>query len=288
METKLTIETFDIPMHDLNMSLPIDAPEGGWTWPYSTATLISGEKEAVLIDTAPTIEDNERLVEWLKDSGKHLRSIYITHGHLDHYIGASVILEHFPDASLVATKATIEFMEAEVETGRERATWGPAFVEEIVQAVVIPELTTGKLDIEGHEITVVEVGQSDISSSSYVHVPSLNAVITGDIAYNDVHPTLIESDHEKRTAWIATLTDLLALNPEIVVASHRTPDAVNDINAIKNTIAYLEDANRFLAEKPSTMEFIQKMMMTYPSYKNPTTLFVGAASQGLDDPSNDG
>jgi len=283
MESKLTIETFDIPPHDLNLPFPIDPPDGGWTWPYSTATLISGEREAVLIDTAPTLADCDNLVKFIKARGKQLRTIYITHGHLDHYIGASVLLEHFPDASLVATKATVEFIEEEVKTGRERATWGPAFVDEIVQTVVVPDLTKGKLDIEGHEITAVEVGQSDISRSSYVHVPSLKAVITGDIAYNKVHPTLIESDHEKRTAWIATLTDLLALNPEIVVASHRTPDAVNGIKAIKNTIAYLEDANRFLAEEPSTIEFIQKMLKAYPTYKNPTTLFVGAASQGLDD-----
>ncbi len=288
MKNQLTLETFDVPPHALNMPFPIDPPEGGWTWPYSTATLISGEKEAVLIDTVPTLADSNRLVAWLKATGKDLRTIYITHGHLDHYIGASIVLDHFPKASLVTTKSTIEFIEKEMETEKDRAMWAPLFAEEIAQTVVVPDPTNGSLDIEGHEITAVEVGQSDIARSSYVHIPSLNALIVGDIAYNEVHPTLIDSNHKTRAAWIKTLSDLLALNPEIVVASHRTPDSINDVNAIKKTMAYLEDANRFLAETATTAQFIEKMLTAYPSYQNPTTLFVGAASQGIEDTSGNG
>lgn len=283
MENKLVLETFDVPPQALNMPSAMEAPEGGWTWPYSTAILISGEKEAVLIDTVPTLKDSNRLVDCIKATGKQLRTIYITHGHLDHYIGASIILEHFPEASLLATKSTIEFIEEEKETARDRSMWAPLFAEEIAQTIVVPELTTGSLDIEGHEITAVEVGQSDISRSSYVHIPSLNALVVGDIAYNEVHPTLIESDHDKRVAWINTLYDLLELNPQIVVASHRNPDSANDINAIRKTIAYLEDANRFLAEQITTAEFIGKMIAAYPSYQNLSTLFVGAGSLGLED-----
>ncbi len=283
MTQQLAIQTFDIPQYALNMPSGPETPEGGWTWPYSTATLISGEKDAVLVDAVPTLKDSERLVDWIKASGKRLRTIYITHGHFDHYIGASIVLEHFPEATLVATKSTIEFIEEEKETGRDRAMWASLFSEDIVQTIVVPELTDGTLDIEGHKITAVEVGQSDITRSSYVHVPSLGAIIVGDIAYNQVHPTLIDSDHDKRLAWIQTLTDLLDLKPQIVVASHRTPDAENGIHAIEETIAYLRQANHFLAEKPSTPEFIAKMMAAFPSHKNPSTLIVGAVSLKLDE-----
>lgn len=285
MTQQLAIQTFDIPQYALNMPSELEAPEGGWTWPYSTATLISGEEDAVLVDAVPTLKDSERLVDWIKASGKRLRTIYITHGHFDHYIGASIVLEHFPEASLVATKSTIEFIEEEKETGRDRAMWASLFSEDIVQTIVVPELTDGTLDIEGHKITAVEVGQSDITRSSYVHVPSLGAIIVGDIAYNQVHPTLIDSDHDKRSAWIQTLSDLLDLKPQIVVASHRTPDSANDIHAIEETIAYLRQANHFLAEKPSTTEFIAKVMAAFPSHNNLSKLFVGAASLRLDEAS---
>lgn len=283
MTQQLAIETFDTPQYALNMPSELEAPEGGWTWPYSTATLISGEEDAVLVDAVPTLKDSVRLVDWIKASGKRLRTIYITHGHFDHYIGASIVLEHFPEASLVATKSTIEFIEEEKETGRDRAMWASLLSEDIVQTIVVPQLTDGTLDIEGHKITAVEVGQSDITRSSYVHVPSLGAIIVGDIVYNLVHPTLIDSDHDKRSAWIQTLSDLLDLKPQIVVASHRTPDSVNDIHAIEDTIAYLRQANHFLAEKPSTAEFIAKMMAAFPSHNNLSTLFVGAAALRLDE-----
>ncbi|WP_298984797.1 MBL fold metallo-hydrolase [uncultured Roseibium sp.] len=283
MERQLALETFDVPPFALNMPKELEVPGGGWTWPCSTATLISGETEAVLIDTVPTLRESNRLIDWIKASGKTLKTIYITHGHFDHYIGASIVLEHFPDASLVATKSTIDFIEEERETGRDRAIWSPLFTEEIAQNVIIPELTSGSLDIEGHEITAVEVGQSDIPRSSYVHIPSLGAVIVGDIAYNQVHPTLIDSDQETRSAWIQTLSDLLDLKPKIVVASHRTPDSINDIRAIEETIAYLRTANQLLEENPSTSKFIERMMAAYPSFQNLSTLYVGAASLGLED-----
>ena len=45
-----------------------------------SSTLIYGKRDAVLVDTFMTANQNDVLVDWVKGSGKNLTTIYITHG----------------------------------------------------------------------------------------------------------------------------------------------------------------------------------------------------------------
>ena len=62
-------------------------------WPPISSTLISGERDAVLVDTPITVEQARALTNWIVASGKNLTTIYATHGHGDHFFGASTVLE---------------------------------------------------------------------------------------------------------------------------------------------------------------------------------------------------
>src|SRR6202158_2311033 len=50
-------------------------------WPPISSTLISGERDAVLVDTPITVEQARALANWVVASGKNLTTIYATHGH---------------------------------------------------------------------------------------------------------------------------------------------------------------------------------------------------------------
>ena len=52
-------------------------------WPPISSTLISGERDAVLVDTPTTVEQARALANWVVASGKNLTTIYATHGHGD-------------------------------------------------------------------------------------------------------------------------------------------------------------------------------------------------------------
>jgi glyoxylase-like metal-dependent hydrolase (beta-lactamase superfamily II) len=58
------------------------------TWPASTSTLISGDRDALLVDALMTTSEGERLAAWVRNSGKRPRAIFVTHGHADHFFGA--------------------------------------------------------------------------------------------------------------------------------------------------------------------------------------------------------
>lgn len=80
------------------------APEGGWTWPPTSVTLIAGEHEAILVDTLPTLEDAHNLADWIEATGRDLTTIYLAHGHIDHYLGtATLLLKAHPTRLNVST-----------------------------------------------------------------------------------------------------------------------------------------------------------------------------------------
>jgi len=57
----------------------------------NSSTLIHGMRDAVLVDTFMTVDQNDVLADWIKTSGKNLTTVYITHGHGDHWFGTRAI-----------------------------------------------------------------------------------------------------------------------------------------------------------------------------------------------------
>src|ERR1700737_2565024 len=93
-EMTLTWEVFLAP------SIPAitsDVPPGETArpWPPISSTLISGERDAVLVDTPITVEQSRALVNWVVARGKNLTTIYATHGHGHHFFGPGVVLARF-------------------------------------------------------------------------------------------------------------------------------------------------------------------------------------------------
>ena len=80
------------------------------TYSPISSTLISGKHDAVLVDTFLTVEQWNDLVSWVAASGKNLTTIYITHGHGDHWFGTGALLSHFPSARAVATPEVVTSM----------------------------------------------------------------------------------------------------------------------------------------------------------------------------------
>src|SRR3954470_1153099 len=72
-----------------------DLPPGyeSLAWVENSATLIYGRRDAVLVDTLLTIDQNAKLADEIAATGKNLTDIYITHGHGDHFFGINALKE---------------------------------------------------------------------------------------------------------------------------------------------------------------------------------------------------
>jgi glyoxylase-like metal-dependent hydrolase (beta-lactamase superfamily II) len=255
--------------------------EGEATWPATSVSLISGEHDAVLIDALLTSEEAGRVVDWIRATGKNLTTIYITHGHGDHFFGLNTILDAFPDARAVTAAAVVP--EAKEQLSPDLMWfWNTLFPGQIPEHPVVPDaLDDDVIKLEGHELRIITVGQSDIGTSTIVHIPDLDTVISGDVAYNGIHQWLAQTDEEKRMRWIESIEQIEALNPTVVVAGHKRPDARDDDPAtiLGNTKTYIRDFNKSLSESHSAQELVDKMMVLHGDLGNPYTLWT--AAQGV-------
>src|SRR5258706_3950625 len=136
-------------------------------WPPISSTLISGERDAVLVDTPITVEQARALVNWLVARGKNLTTIYATHGHGDHFFGTSVVLERFPGARFVARPEVIEVMHQQASPESLKSFWNPRFPGQISRHLPIAEELAGDLiDLEGHDLVSVPLGFTDSASTT--------------------------------------------------------------------------------------------------------------------------
>jgi glyoxylase-like metal-dependent hydrolase (beta-lactamase superfamily II) len=77
---------------------PFGPPLG---WDPITSTLIFGERDAVLVDALTTVAEASALAGWVALHHRNLTTIYVTHGHFDHYFGLAVLLARFPQARAI-------------------------------------------------------------------------------------------------------------------------------------------------------------------------------------------
>src|ERR1700749_3832672 len=77
------------------------------TWSPISATLISGRHDAVLVDPLMTVEQGMAVADWVSITGKSLTTVYVTHGHGDHWFGLAAVRERFPGVRAVAKPAVI-------------------------------------------------------------------------------------------------------------------------------------------------------------------------------------
>ena len=92
--------------------LDLDFPAGSKN---KTATLVTGENEALLVDAAFTRADGHRLAAEILDSGKTLTTVFVSHADPDFYFGAEVVADAFPEATFVATPIVIEHIQHSYE-----------------------------------------------------------------------------------------------------------------------------------------------------------------------------
>ena len=256
-----------------------DLPPGKeqWMWVPSSATLIFGERDAVLVDTFLTIEQSIALVNWVAQSGKNLTTIYVTHGHGDHFFGIAAIQERFPKARALATPGVVKVMQKQASPESLADFWKARFPGQIADRLVIAEPLYGNvIDLEGEELVAIELGHTDTDNTTCLHVPSVGLVVAGDAAYNDDHLYLIESNAQTRREWIAALDTIESLGPRAVIAGHKKPGTDDSPRIIEETRQYIRDFDRLAQTTTTARELYDQMLELYPNRANPGALWGSA------------
>jgi glyoxylase-like metal-dependent hydrolase (beta-lactamase superfamily II) len=253
-----------------------DLPPGKeqWLWVPTSATLIYGKRDAVLVDAFLTVEQANAVVEWVAASGKNLTTIYVTHGHGDHFFGIGAVLDRFPKARAIATPDVVKAMRKQASPEYVASFWNARYPGQIPERLLIAEELKGNvINLEGDDLVAVEVGHTDTEHTTCLHVPSVGLVVAGDAAYNDVHLYLAESNAQTRKQWIAALDKIETLKPCAVIAGHKKAEKDDSPRIIEETRQYIRDFERLAEMTTTARELYDSMLELYPDRANPGSLW---------------
>lgn len=235
--------------------------------------LIEGETEAVLVDAQFTRSQAKKVVDLVLESQKKLTTIFITHGHPDHYLGLEVIKKAFPNAKIVAAAGTIEDIKKTAQGKIDY--WKKLYGDDLADTFTVPSLVaSSQLLVDGQEVDLIDLLPGESENATLLYVPSAKALITGDLAYNNVHLWLAEDRPE---SWLKNLNLAKKVGViESVLPGHGEDGGKSllDVNA-----KYIET---FLSvtKNAKTKELgVAEMKKRYPTYRLPVILELSVAAR---------
>lgn len=243
------------------------APEGFRV----TSTLITGEQDAVLVDSQFTLAEAHRLVAKILESKKTLKTILITHGHPDHYFGLEVVRAAFPQARILATPAVIA--EIKALAPKQLAQWKPLFGANLTSEPVIPSpLAADHLELEGQRLELIGLNPGESEAATAVWIPSTRTLIAGDTAYQQVHAYLVNADATWRAQWLKNIEQLDKRGATTVIPGHRAEKAAPGSTALRETAAYIRDFEASLAAANDVDGVKRPVLAKYSAFELPIIL----------------
>jgi glyoxylase-like metal-dependent hydrolase (beta-lactamase superfamily II) len=227
------------------------------------STMIMGERDMVVIDPQFSLSEAHKLAAEILETKKRLTTVYSTHAHPDHLFGFAVLKQAFPEAKMVALSATVNA--AKTGWPARQKFWFPVYGNNIPgpEPVLPEELATPVVTLEGEEFPITGgVQGSDGPGNSFVWVPSLKAVITGDIVFDHVYFGVPRA--EARDNWLKTINQIAALKPAVVIPGHEGPGATRDMRSIEFMKKYIADWDVNVARSKTAADMRANVLKQYP------------------------
>jgi glyoxylase-like metal-dependent hydrolase (beta-lactamase superfamily II) len=222
-----------------------------------TSHLIAGERDAILVDGQFLLGEAAKVAELVRNSGRNLKYIFVTHGHPDHFFGLQLLQEAFPSSRIIAPASVIPDIVSYGPKAIER--WKPVFKDQIPDSFIVPAPADAtSLFLEGQEIQLISADAAESAHAVVLWIPSIRALITGDLAYNKVHLWLREN---RPDGWLAVLDRMEKLNPATIHPGHGAVGGPEILAANRDYIQAFVAATAAPAQKSAAIE---KLKSQYP------------------------
>ncbi len=139
----------------------------------------------------------------------------------------------------------------------------------ILSKKVVPQhvIKEGTHIIDGVHLKFEKVKNSEADFQLLIMLKDIETIIAQDIVYNNVHLFL---GNNKFDDWISVLEKLKNQKEyKIILAGHGMPMILSDTD---NMITYLKYSKDIFGNVKSSMNFKEKLITKYPSYKLPVFL----------------
>jgi glyoxylase-like metal-dependent hydrolase (beta-lactamase superfamily II) len=228
------------------------------------SVIVTGEMDALLIDAQWTLSNAHRVVAEILETGKHLKTIYVTHAHPDHYFGLGPIAEAFPEAQVTALPSVARTINNQFFGKIEH--WEETIgVTNVPRKVVnIEPLSEDYIELEGHRIEIIPEVMGDLKYNTVVWIPSVKTLYGSDVLFNQAHPFTCEVTTEERKQWIQDIERLEAMNAEVIIPGHQKPGMPFDSSSFSFTKDYLIATDEELSKTEDVAGFYYAMVKRFP------------------------
>lgn len=236
-----------------------------------TSTLIEGDKEVLLVNAQFSKSEALRIAADILDSGKTLKTIFVSYGDPDFYFGLDVFKQYFPNVQIIATPETVKHIQD--TQALKVAYWGPKMGANAPNKIIVPQAYTAKtLKLENENIEIK--GKKELT---YLWIPSTKAVVGGIPVSSGIHLWTADTATAKdRAEVVQTLENIKALNPQVVVPAHMKAGAVEGLDAVNFSIDYLKQYEKAVKTSKNSAELIAIMQKQYPTLGESSSLELGA------------
>jgi glyoxylase-like metal-dependent hydrolase (beta-lactamase superfamily II) len=163
-------------------------------------------KGLVIVDTGRALSDARRALARIRQTGKSVSAILITHSHPDHVGGTSVFHEAYPAAPIYASRATAEIMRTD-PLGfypLTRQGLGTDYPAKITQATRIFN-AGAEIKVDGVTFQTAEFGPGESESATAYFETASRSLFCGDLICNKATPALLEGHS---CGWLKNLEQL--------------------------------------------------------------------------------
>ena len=240
-----------------------------------SSVLVSGEKDAILVDAQFGKSQAEQLVQKIRASGKQLTTIYISHGDPDYYFGLDTLTAAFPKAKVLASQPTVEHIKKTVDG--KLAFWGPKMGADMPAKIIVPQVLEGdSLMLEGQKLQVLGLDGKQ-PDRSFVWIPSIKAVVGGVVVAQNIHVWMADTQTAQSHAdWLATLQSIETLKPQTIVPGHYLGESTRSLAAVQFTADYIRAFDEETAKAKDSATLIAAMKKRYPSLGEESSLELSA------------
>ncbi|WP_434560309.1 MBL fold metallo-hydrolase [Pseudomonas sp. R1-6] len=257
-----------------DLTLDVYNPGAAAIFPV-TSVLVSGEKEAILVDAQFGKTQAEQVVEKIRASGKRLTTIYISHGDPDYYFGLQTLVGAFPEAKVLASAPTVEHIKATAD-GKLKY-WGPILKTDAPSKTLVPQVLKGdSLTLEGKRLQVIGLDGPQ-PDRSFVWIPSIKAVVGGVVVAENIHVWMADTQTpQSHQDWLATLDNMQKLQPTTVIPGHYLGESARSLAPVRFTADYIKAFDEETAKAKNSAALIAAMKLRYPQLGEDSSLELSA------------
>jgi len=228
------------------------------------SVIVTGKTDAILIDTQWTLSNAHRVVAEVLETGKNLKTIYVTHAHPDHYFGLGPVAEAFPKARVTALPSVARTINNQFFGKIEHWEKTIGVTNTPRKAVNIEPLADNYIELERHRIEIIPEVMGDLRYNTVVWIPSIKTLYGSDVLFNQAHPFTCEVTAEERKVWIQDMERLEAIGAEVIIPGHQKPGMPFDSSSFSFTKDYLIATDEELAKTKDVAGFYYAMVKRFP------------------------